>query len=330
VKRYEAHDGMYFQWVMCAAIFIFGLSLQLLLFATSEPSDGALSGRPDAYSVKFIPMAALGGALWATGNTLSVPAINFIGLALGMLVWNTSNMLMGWATGAFGLFGTSRDTLANPTLNYIGVALAVFALLIYTQVKTADPKAKAAGVRMGASDAPDVELLDGAGDSASIDQTRPPVSSGMKGLGLAMAVTAGVLFGNTFTPVDYIKDNHLGPQKPLDYVFSHFCGIFATSTMWFVVYCAYMRGSPLINPRITLPGMISGLMWAIAQTCWFVANDALSVSVAFPIITSAPGIVSALWGVFVFGEISGARNHCMLCCAITLALVGCLLIGLSK
>ena len=91
-----------------------------------------------------------------------------------------------------------------------------------------------------------------------------------------------------------------------------------------------MRSAPRINPRVILPGMLSGLMWATAQTCWFIANDALSVSVAFPIITSGPGIVSALWGVLVFGEISGTRNYVVLCSAIVLALTGCTMIGMSK
>ena len=68
---------------------------------------------------------------------------------------------------------------------------------------------------------------------------------------------------------------HLGPQQPLDYIFSHYCGIFAASTFWFVVYCFHKRGSPLINPRLTLPGMLSGAMWAIAQSCWFIANKEL-------------------------------------------------------
>ena len=107
-------------------------------------------------------------------------------------------------------------------------------------------------------------------------------------------------------------------------------GIFATSTFWFVAYCCYMRGSPRINPRLTLPGMLSGAMWGVAQSCWFVANDALSVSVAFPIVTSGPGIVSAMWGVFVFGEIRGTRNFMALSLAVGLSLTGCILIGASK
>ena len=192
---------MYYQWIMCSAIFMVGLVIQLFLFAVPPTCDWPLpvnssvnctasgparpepyiSGRADAYSVRFVPMAALGGALWATGNTLSVPVINYIGLSLGLLIWGSANMLMGWATGVFGLFVGSqhRDHLDKPTLNYIGVAFAVVALGCYTQVKneptdpaatkptntSALPQEVAAGAERPL-EAPDVELLHAASTTA--------------------------------------------------------------------------------------------------------------------------------------------------------------------
>ena len=36
-------------------------------------------------------------------------------------------------------------------------------------------------------------------------------------------------------------------------------------------------------------------MWAVAQTSWFIANQALSESISFPIITSGPSIVGKLF-----------------------------------
>ena len=306
----------------------------------------------------LMPMAMLGGALWATGNFLSVPVINLIGLSLGLLIWGSANMLMGWATGVFGLFVGSehKDVLDKPLLNYAGVACAVVALACYTQVKSvtraaSTKPAETAGfppeVASAAElplEAPDVELLRAANAGAhsgdrgiggvaadsGAEASAHRGGSNRKALGVCMAVLAGVLFGNTFTPPNYLMLNHLGPVDPMDYIFSHYCGIYATSTFWFAAYCCYTRGSPKINPRLTLPGLLSGAMWAVAQSCWFIANDALSVSVAFPIITSGPGIVSAMWGVFVFGEIRGSRNFVALSVAILLSLIGCIMIGMSK
>ena len=40
------------------------------------------------------------------------------------------------------------------------------------------------------------------------------------------------------------------------------------------------------------------------------------MSIAFPIVTSGPGAIGALWGIFVFGEIRGRRNYSWLGVAI--------------
>lgn len=43
-------------------------------------------------------------------------------------------------------------------------------------------------------------------------------------LGIGLAIVAGVLFGNTFTPVNAVKQHQHGPKEDLSYVFSHFTG----------------------------------------------------------------------------------------------------------
>jgi glucose uptake protein GlcU len=330
---------MFYQWVMCTGIFVWGVAVQLVLFAINDPMYSHASSNTtlceytadklidaastDAYSVKFFPYAILGGAFWATGNTMSVPIINSIGMGMGVLTWGAANMLMGWATGSFGLFGTSKDELATPALNYVGVTLALIALIIYTQV------------RSGEQESASVEPLT---ISMTSDGIEKPTKNGNapRVVGIVMAISAGILFGNTFTPPNYIMDNGWGPRdglKPLDYVFSHFTGIYVTSCFWFMVYCGLKMNkgeAPAINPQLVLPALLSGVIWAIAQTAWFVANANLGVAVAFPIITSGPGIISAVWGVFVFKEIHGKRNFIVLIAAICISVTGCIMIGASK
>lgn len=72
----------------------------------------------------------------------------------------------------------------------------------------------------------------------------------------------------------------------LDYVFSHFCGIYITSTVYFLIYCGWMRNRPRVYSQAILPAFISGAMWAIADASWFEANAILSEPVSFPIITT--------------------------------------------
>lgn len=133
----SAGDGMFYQWVMCTGIWVFGLVLQIVLFfhplgttlteagGNASAAEIELAAKPDAYSVKFYPVVLLGGALWATGNCCAVPVINSIGLGMGLLLWGSrrsltaasssgvaphrsppcpegcTNMLTGWASGRF-------------------------------------------------------------------------------------------------------------------------------------------------------------------------------------------------------------------------------------
>lgn len=34
-----------------------------------------------------------------------VPIVKMIGLSLGLLIWGATNLIMGWSSGTFGLFG---------------------------------------------------------------------------------------------------------------------------------------------------------------------------------------------------------------------------------
>ena len=68
-----------------------------------------------------------------------------------------------------------------------------------------------------------------------------------------------------------------------------------------------------IYPSAILPGMISGVMWAIADACWFIANNYLSEAISFPIITTGPGIVASLWGVLLFREVKVSQAVSQTC-----------------
>ena len=64
-----------------------------------------------------------------------VPIVKTIGLGLGLLVWGLVGMLMGWASGHFGILGVAPDPpLAHPWLNYLGVFLAASSLGVYARV----------------------------------------------------------------------------------------------------------------------------------------------------------------------------------------------------
>jgi hypothetical protein len=102
--------------------------------------------------------------------------------------------------------------------------------------------------------------------------------------------------------IDHSNKENGNSTAGLDYVWSHFCGIFmgtrtharmrilprcwptvklklnsrlpgAASTAYFLLYCVLKRNKPVVYPEVVLPGVIAGVMWAVAQSCFFVANQ---------------------------------------------------------
>ncbi|XP_051898772.1 transmembrane protein 144b isoform X2 [Pristis pectinata] len=291
VKKFDTGDGLFFQWILCAGIWIVSLIVNLILQCP-----------------KFWPLAMLGGFVWATGNITVVPILKTIGLGLGVLIWAAFNLLMGWASSRFGWFGIDPEEVAKPYLNYTGAALSFLSAIIYFFVKSdvSAPNTSEPTLLIDNSINTDEENV--LTDASWVDKLSPRKK---RLVGSCLAVIAGLLYGSNFVPVIYIKNHALknetkyenASQFDLDYVFAHFSGIFLTSTVYFLIYCALMKNKPKVYPKAILPGFVSGVMWAIASCCWFLANDFLSAVVSFPIITAVPGFIAALWGVLVFKEI---------------------------
>jgi hypothetical protein len=155
VKAFDTGDGMFFQWVMGASIFMVGLVVNLIRYGMTYPTVEP-----------FQPLAMLGGFLWATGNITVVPIMGMIGIGLGMLTWGLCNMIVGWAVPNFGLFGLAaqapQGTLATvcfprlcsvlplistltsvlQVLNYGGVVTAILAMIPYAMLESSGGEAQ--------------------------------------------------------------------------------------------------------------------------------------------------------------------------------------------
>lgn len=326
-----------------------------------------------------------GGALWCTGNLISVPCIKLVGMGLAILLWGITNMLVGWASGTFGLFGLDATPAKDEPLNYAGVAVALLSLVVYLFVKpeahhptttaTTASSSRHAAAKDGFGAAFHSSLLmeeggavGGNGTSSSTAQSDRNGADvflpGLQGtkrflLGAALALVAGCFYGASFNPAYYIMDHAKVPGSVyekysglelMDFVWPHFYGVFLASSLYFLLYllashlsssCNGRRGGtkrhagagagapPEVYPAAILPAFASGALWAVAMVAWFVANQNLSMTVTFPIITSTPGLVASLWGVLAFKEIRGKRNLLLLGAAFCLTLTACLLIGFS-
>jgi len=344
-------DGVFFQFVMCVSIWI--TSIPVLLSVGSFPQN-----------TSEFAFAMLGGFLWCTGNLMCGPIIQLIGLGMGILIWGSTNMLTGWASGTFGLFGLRAESVADPTMNIFGVVLAVLGLGLYLQVKPEETSSVVVRIREDYGAISEIDTPFNGEDRANnfadmnisqahLDQkpysvpeinhaipqnTADPFQgiSGVKRrtIGIGMAMFAGFFFGCSFDPSQYLIDREDDSvrESTLFFVFPQYCGILLSSFFYTCLYSAYkvyQKQEPYVHSSILVPGILSGLFWGIACTSWFIANQNLGFSISFPIITSGPGFIGALWGVFKYGEIRGQRNFILLGAAFAITLPALILVGLS-
>lgn len=81
-KSSATGDGVFFQWVMCTAIFFVGIGVHFVQCSIGH-NAGITSNA--ATCPQFEPMASLGGAIWCTSNLLLVPLVDVIGMGMTMM-----------------------------------------------------------------------------------------------------------------------------------------------------------------------------------------------------------------------------------------------------
>jgi hypothetical protein len=66
---------------------------------------------------------------------MAVPIIQCIGLGVGLFLWSTVSLFLGWLTGTLGLFGLAKHTVFIPWLNYVGAGLALLSGVAFALIK---------------------------------------------------------------------------------------------------------------------------------------------------------------------------------------------------
>ena len=120
IKKYKkfAGDGLFAQFMMNFGRFAVGV----IIMATRE-------------NKWFYWDAALGGALWSIGNAMGVPIVQCIGIGLGVSIWGCTNMLLGWASGHFGLWGVKKEVATHEYLEYLGVTFSLISIVLFIFVR---------------------------------------------------------------------------------------------------------------------------------------------------------------------------------------------------
>jgi len=85
-------------------------------------------------------------------------------------------------------------------------------------------------------------------------------------LGCTLSAISGVFYGTNFTPAIYLMQKaHRGDKlDAINYIFSHFCGILMTSTIYFIAYCIVKKKQSI---RICQNCSSSIFVWSSLGNC---------------------------------------------------------------
>ncbi|GMT00164.1 hypothetical protein PENTCL1PPCAC_22338, partial [Pristionchus entomophagus] len=303
IKRAPTGDGFFAQLMMCLG----GLVTAILI--------NGISNFPPIY-----PLAMLGGVIWCIGNAFAIKIMNVLGMALGVLIWNTTSCLTGWAVARFGLFGIRAMYPASNLLNAAGVFLLIVGGVLYLFIKS----------EVTCEKNEDVEKPKKMEDEEELEDDVPFAT---RIVAIIAALVSGTFYGSMSTPITYIQQNSIffsnAPVEGLPYVLSFFCGIIITSVVIFLIYTIRVR-QPFIEGAVVVPALCSGAIFAMAMALFLTAIEHLSQTIAYPLCAMLPGLVCSAWSVLYFKEITGSRNIAFLVVAYGITLAGVVLVALSK
>ncbi|MGD0297770.1 MAG: hypothetical protein ABSE86_11695 [Bryobacteraceae bacterium] len=260
--------------------------------------------------------AVAAGMVFNLANMLLVAAISVAGLAVAFPVGIGLALVMGVIWNYF------LNPQGNPTLLASGVALVVCAIIVdalaYTaHAKPASPPPAARG--------------------------RSKSSTSRKGIFLSLI--SGVLMGSFYPIVEMSKGGGidaagLGPYA-VAFLFS--LGVFFST----FIYNLYFLNLPVQGEPLSMfdyfkgtlsqhaLGIIGGIIWCTGAISNFVAASAPNKVQVGPAVSYAIGqgatMVSALWGVLVWKEFSGARPNVrvLLTLMFVLFLAGLMLVAIA-
>ena len=221
-KGYDGIPAVHFAFLMSIGIVLVGAVT--MFFAPIQDGD---------FVIVLAPLGLLGGAIWATGNFLTVPIIWHLGLGVGLSTWVAVNIIVAFCVGTLGLEGIGLDLppedLTRPGEGIVGVGFAICGLVALARiqassdgdrkkkndgdddvnqaVKTTTQKQSLVEVENGQNEgqiveeATSIHELSHDANEMNENDNRPLNAPRNTTLGIVLAVIAGTLFGFQFVPL---------------------------------------------------------------------------------------------------------------------------------
>jgi glucose uptake protein GlcU len=329
-KKYNTFDGCVFQWLMACGIMLGGVLLETvgLLWLNWPSTDPQVN----LYGVAC-------GCIWGFANSLVIPLLHLTGLALGFTLYHIINLVTGYTTSRFGLFGMKQDSGSIPLLRDFGVFVLIISFVALCFVEPENEKKEN-------SKKEDSELtLDGFCVDESGAMT-PPFNKREKEyfsiwidnprtrrlVGIALSVFAGIATGLNTMPFDLWQHNteEGARMSGIQFVFSQCIGVFLISSLlyWLQASYASFKGK-LVHHVPIRPALIGGLLWVLGDITMLYAIQGVGYAAGYTMGAVGPTLVASCISCFIYKEINDKKQRIYFATAFGLQLAGVLMICLG-
>jgi len=214
----------------------------------------------------LIIWAVVAGMLWAVANTLTVFAIRNVGLSIAFPLWNINSLV--------GLF---------------------WGWLLFNELRGAGWARVLAGA---------VAIVGGACLLAYATSQKSTAAPGGAAVGIAAALTAGLLWGTMYIPY---RKAYISGMNPLSFVTVFTFGELGTVWALAVVFGGGVRGVSAELGR-AFPAMfwlfLGGFCWVLGDLFQNYATKYVGIARGIP-LSNTNQLWGLAWGVLVFGELAG-------------------------
>ena len=294
----------------------------------------------------------MAGFLFVLGVSASFLAVDLIGMALSQGIWAGSATVVSYVWGAF-IFGEhptrplgSITGLFLLVLGVVGIAFCndiahseFFTRMLY----------KWRHRRLGRGRLSDREELEPLTDASILDDdngsnannsfrgdgsdlhsaerthTSTPSTSAYAS-GVFWACSVGLFGGSILAPTHYLKPDEQG----IAVLPSFGIGCVSLAPLVLIMNNFLTQQMPPFNVRkALLPGLLSGLLWNVSNLLSLIAIPSIGYGVAYPLLQGAV-LVSGLWGVAVFKEITNRRTIAVFWIAGGILLLGAALLAAAQ
>ena len=298
---------------------VFSLFTGVGIFLVSVPLSVYLGS---VQLFEFKPFAILAAADIFAINFFAVKAVDILGVAIAPGVWSGCGMIASFLLGSLAF----REETKNPTSAGIAMGLLVIGVYCVSTSKEANTTADSpttavveiVDIQESGIDVDEISTLQTApsqleptlGIQNKItdiakphDSDRPlaPISTSILS-GLFYCLATGLFDGTLMAP--FKLSGSVGAVDNIRYLSSFGLSAGFVSPLLFVAFIVIrQRPWPSIQQLRGgfAPGVASGILWACANLLGVLGTHAIGMSIAFP-ITQTCSLISAVWGVFFFGE----------------------------